>query len=120
MLINKDLVASPTTSRQMRNDDFSMTHQPIKKYGDNLKQIKNEHERKAALRAELEQQMAAKVFKRERERLMMDDKQLATSRGLLESIGAKLTQNRPAEESTDMNLLKADFDHVSNHVRHLN
>ena len=65
------------------------------------------------MRADLQRQMQAKVFKRERERLLIDEKQLTTSRGLLQSIGARLPNARPAEESIDMGLLKADEDHVN-------
>ena len=44
--------------------------------------------RKAALRQDLENQMQAKIFKRERERLYMDEKELVTSKGLLRGTGA--------------------------------
>ena len=50
--------------------------------------------------------MQAKVFKRERDRLLMDEKQLVTSKALLQSIGARVPMQRPAEETTDLRLLQ--------------
>jgi len=60
-----------TTIRQMRH------------YEDNQKRIHDEQQRKASLRADLEHQMQAKVFKREKDRLYMDEKALVTSKGIL-------------------------------------
>ena len=58
--------------------------------------------------------MQAKVFKRERERLYLDDKSLVTSKGLLQGVGANLPNNRPQEETTDLNLLEKDEQFTDN------
>ena len=63
------------------------------------------------------------MFQRERERLHMDEKGTATSKGLLKSIGACLPGTSPAAkviESTDMGLLQADEDYCTNKVKQLN
>ena len=52
-------------------------------YEDEIRRIEADRMKKAQLRADLEHQMQAKVFKRERERLYLDDKSLVTSKGLL-------------------------------------
>ena len=65
------------------NPDRLTTLKQVRHYEDNLRRIEEDRAKKAALRADLENQMKAKVFKRERERLMMDDKELVTSKGLL-------------------------------------
>ena len=61
--------------------------------------------KKAALRQDLEKQMQAKIFKRERERLYMDEKSLVTSKGILKAIGHAVPDVRPEEETTDLNVL---------------
>ena len=75
--------------------------------------------RKAALRQDLERQMQAKVFKRERERLYMDEKSLVTSKGLLKGTGAMIPDSRPMEETTDMKLLEKDERFTDNEVKML-
>ena len=78
-----------------------------------------ERARKAALREDLERQMQAKVFKRERERLYMDEKSLVTSKGLLKGAGAHIPDTRPNEETTDMKLLENDERFTDNEVKML-
>jgi len=72
------------------------------------------------MRADLEKQMQANIFKRERDRLYMNEKEIATNKGLLQSLGARLSYQRPAIEvidgSTDINLLQADEEHCANQV----
>ena len=63
--------------------------------------------------------MQAKVVKRERERLYMDEKSLVTSKGLLRGVGANLPVSRPEEETTDMRLLESDERFTDNEVRAL-
>ena len=77
-----------TGSTRVAPDRLTTVRQ-VRHYEDNLRRIEQDRAKKAALRADLENQMKAKVFKRERERLMMDDKSLVTSKGLLQSIGAR-------------------------------
>lgn len=71
------------------------------------------------MRADLERQMQAKVFKRERERLYMDEKALVTSKGILKAVGASVPNDRPEEETTDMNLLAREEHFTDNEVRNL-
>ena len=78
-----------------------------------------ERARKAALREDLERQMQAKVFKRERERLYMDEKSLVTSKGLLKGTGATIPDSRPQEETTDLKLLENDERFTDNEVKML-
>ena len=100
---------SPTATGSTRvSPDRLTTIRQKQHYEDNLRRIQQEQAKKAALRADLEKQMQAKVFKRERERLYMDDKTLVTSKGLLQAVGANLPSQRPAEETTDLNLLAKD------------
>ena len=63
--------------------------------------------------------MQAKVFKRERERLYMDEKALVTSKGILKAVGALVPNDRPEEETTDMNLLAREEHFTDNEVRNL-
>lgn len=86
------------------------TIRQVNHYEDNLARINQDRDKKAALRADLERQMQAKVFKRERERLYIDERQLATSKSLLTGVGAQFPDNRPAEETTDMRILQKDED----------
>ena len=59
-------------------------------YDDEMRRIEADRQKKAQLRADLENQMKAKVFKREKERLYLDEKSLVTSKGLLLGVGASL------------------------------
>lgn len=63
--------------------------------------------------------MQAKIFKRERERLLIDEKSLATSKGLMLGVGARVPLQRPQEETTDLRMLQIDEDHVDGQVREL-
>lgn len=63
--------------------------------------------------------MQAKIFKREKERLYLDDKDLVTSKGLLRSVGAALPDVKPKEDSTDMRLLADDERNVDFTVKQL-
>ena len=74
---------------------------------------------KADLRQDLERQMQAKVFKRERERLLLDEKELVTSKSLLRGVGAQVPDTRPAEETTDMKLLAQEENFTDEQVRNL-
>ena len=76
----------------------------------------DERERKAALRQDLENQMQAKIFKRERERLYIDERQLATSKSLLQGVGAQFPDQRPAEETRDLGILRRDEDFTNKQV----
>ena len=67
--------------------DRLTTIRQVKHYEDNQLRIQREQEKKAQLRADLEKQMQAKVFRRERDRLFMDDKALVTSKGMLKEVG---------------------------------
>jgi len=64
--------------------------------------------------------MQAKIFKRERDRLLGDEKQILTSKGLIQNAGVKLPTSRPADENTDMKMLKADEDRITEQVKLLN
>jgi len=59
-------------------------------YEDQMRRIETDRQRKAQLRFDLETQMQAKVFRREKERLYLDDKSLVTSKGMLRAVGANL------------------------------
>ncbi len=63
--------------------------------------------------------MQAKVFKREKERLYMDDKSLVTSKGMLKGVGANLPDYRHKEETTDLELLRQDEQFIDAEVRAL-
>lgn len=76
--------------------------------------MEEDKQRKAALRADLERQMQAKVFKRERERLLIDERQLVTSKSLLKSVGARFPDQRPQEETTDLSLLQENEEYTTN------
>ena len=52
--------------------------------------------------------MQEKIFKRENERLYMDEKSLATSKGLIKNMGVNIPGIRPDYNQTDMNLIKDD------------
>jgi len=80
-MVARDMPNATGTTRP--NPDRLTTIKQVRHYEDNLRRIEEDRAKKAALRADLENQMKAKVFKRERERLMMDDKELVTSKGLL-------------------------------------
>lgn len=88
-------------------------------YEDEMRKIESERAKKAQLRNELETQMKQKVFKRERERLLLDDKSLVTSKGLLQGVGARLPDYRPGEETTDLNLLSQDENFTDAQVKQL-
>ena len=77
-----------------------------------------DREKKARLRADLEKQMQAKIFKRERERLFIDDKSLVTSKGILTKIGG-IKNERHEEEQTDMKKIEGFEKYVDGEVRHL-
>ena len=81
------------------------TIRQVRHYEDNQRRITDDQSKKAALRGDLERQMQAKVFKRERERLYMDEKDLGTSKGILKAVGHAVPAERPQEECTDMKLL---------------
>ena len=74
---------------------------------------------KAELREDLQKQMQAKVFKRERERLLLDEKELVTSKSLLKGVGAQFPDARPAEETTDLNLLAENEQFTDQQVKNL-
>lgn len=63
--------------------------------------------------------MKAKVFKREKERLYLDDKSLVTSKRLLQHVGAKIPDARPDEDQTDLQLLGEDERFVDEEVKQL-
>mmetsp|Transcript_18324 Transcript_18324/g.24478 ORF Transcript_18324/g.24478 Transcript_18324/m.24478 type:complete len:197 (+) Transcript_18324:1784-2374(+) len=113
----KDMPNSTGNTRM--NADRLTTIRQVRHYEDNLRRIEEDRAKKVQLRADLEKQVQAKVFKRERERLLMDNKALVTSKGLLQSVGARVHDVRPAEETTDMGLLRDDEEHVDTQVRHL-
>ena len=75
--------------------------------------------KKAALRQDLEKQMQAKIFKRERERLYMDEKSLVTSKGILKAVGHAVPDVRPEEETTDLNMLANEENFTDQQVKHL-
>jgi hypothetical protein len=77
-----------------------------------------DRKKKEQLRADLQKQIQAKVFKRERERLYIDEKSLVTSGGILNKIGG-LSKERHAEETTDMGKLNGFEKHIDAEVRHL-
>ena len=56
--------------------------------------------------------MQAKIFKREKERLYLDDKGIATSKNLIKKMGVNIPAVRPDDNQTDLNLIKEDFDKV--------
>jgi len=63
--------------------------------------------------------MQAKVFKRERERLYMDEKALVTSKGMLQEIGHTIPDKRPEEETMDLKLLEKEERFTNEEVRAL-
>ena len=96
-----------TTIRQMRH------------FEDNQKRISQKQVQQAQLRMDLERQMQAKVFKRERERLYMDEKALVTSKGMLQEIGHTIPDKRPEEETMDLKLLEKEERFTNEEVRAL-
>ena len=84
-----------------------------------MRHLKAEKERKSKLRFDLETQMQAKVFKKEKERLYIDEKSLVTSKGMLKGVGATFLDQKPAEEATDLSLLKKENEFVDAEVRAL-
>lgn len=95
------------------------TIRQVRHYEDNLRRIERDRQMKADLRQDLERQMQAKVFKRERERLLLDEKELVTSKSLLRGVGAQVPDTRPAEETTDMKLLAQEENFTDEQVRNL-
>ena len=75
-------------------------------------------QKKAKLRKDLENQMQAKIFKRERERLYIDDKSLVTSKAILSKIGG-VTGEKHEEEQTDMKKIEGYEKYVDDEVKHL-
>ena len=63
--------------------------------------------------------MQEKIFKRENERLYMDEKSLATSKGLIKNMGVNIPGIRPDYNQTDMNLIKDDDSRIDGQVRAL-
>ena len=61
--------------------------------------------------------MQAKIFKREKERLYLDEKGIATSKNLIKKMGFNIPSVRPDDNETDLNLIKEDFDKVDGEVR---
>ena len=102
------------------NPERLTTIRQVRHYEDNLKHIERERQKKADLRADLERQCQAKIFKRERERLRLDQKSLVTSKGLLQSVGASVPADGPVDEdATDLNLLKNEEDYTDLQVKQL-
>lgn len=99
--------------------DRLTTIRQVRHYEDNQRRIEEERQKKAALRADLERQMQAKVFKRERERLYMDEKELVTSKGILKAVGHAVPQERPMEETTDLSLLRREEKFTDKEVKQL-
>ena len=95
------------------------TIRQVRHYEDNQRRIEQDRQKKAQLRADLERQMQAKNFKRERERLYMDEKALVTSKGILKAVGALVPDKRPEEETIDMNLLAKEEHFTDNEVKNL-
>ena len=93
------------------------TVRQIQHYEDNQRRISVDRMKKLALKADLEHQMQAKVFKRERERLYPDEKTLVTSKKMLRGVGANLPDVRPEEETTDMRLLERDEEFTNQQVK---
>ena len=93
------------------------TIRQVRHYEDNQRRIEQERQKKAALRADLERQMQAKVFKRERERLYMDEKELVTSKGILKAVGHVVPHSRPQEETTNLSLLAKEEQFTSQEVK---
>lgn len=63
--------------------------------------------------------MQEKIFKRENERLYMDPKETATSKGLIQSMGVNLPDKRPDALQHDLNLIKDDDSRIDAEVRAL-
>lgn len=95
------------------------TIRQVRHYEDNQRRIEEDRNKKAALRADLERQMQAKVFKREKDRLYMDEKDLVTSKGILKAVGHAVPDQRPDEETIDMNLLAREEQFTNQEVKHL-
>ena len=63
--------------------------------------------------------MQEKIFKRENERVYMDEKELATSKGLIKNMGVNVPARRPDAKQVDLNLIKDDEDRIDAEVRQL-
>ena len=63
--------------------------------------------------------MKEKVFKRENERLYLDEKQLATSKGLIKNMGYNVPNQRPDNYQTDLNLIRDDDSRIDGEVKAL-
>ena len=75
--------------------------------------------KKAALKKDLERQMQEKIFRRENERLYMDEKDLATSKSLIQQMGYKLPSQRHGPDATDLNCLRDDDSRIDDEIRAL-
>ena len=77
-----NIALSPVHARQMKeatglksiSPDRIATERAIQHYKDNQSRIKRDQAKKAQFKRDLEIQMQEKIFKRENERLYMDDK----------------------------------------------
>lgn len=63
--------------------------------------------------------MQEKIFKRENERLYLDERQLATSKHLVKNMGYNLPMQRPDLNQHDLRLIKDDDSRVDAEVRNL-
>ena len=99
--------------------DRLTTIRQVRHFEDNQHRIKIDQAKKAQMKADLEKQMQAKVFKRERERLYMDEKALVTSKGILKEVGHVVPGQRPEEETTDLRLLEKEERFTSDEVKAL-
>lgn len=61
--------------------------------------------------------MQAKIFKREKDRLYLDEKGIATSKALIKQMGVNIPSIRPDDNQTDLNIIREDFDKVDGEVR---
>ena len=49
----------------------------------------------------------------------MDEKALVTSKGILKAVGASIPNDRPQEETTDLNILAREENFTDNEVKNL-
>ena len=74
-----------------------LTERQVSHVRDHQARKNREKEKKDALKKELEIQMQEKIFRRERERLYMDEKAMATSKGLIKGMGVNIAHTLPSE-----------------------
>ena len=98
--------------------DHETTDRQYQIYQEDLLRKEFEREKKDKFRADLEQQMQAKIFKREKDRLFIDEKSLVTNKNILKQIGG-ISPDKHREDQTDLKKIEHFERHVDSQVRNM-